>query len=192
MTMKIIITLLCISMLVNVKAQNSNKNLPYREISHHPESYTSGAVVARMIDGLGFRFYWATEGLNESDLSYQPSESARTTFQTMQHVFDLSKIILNSALKVENVSDDTSKLNYVELRQLTLNNLKSAADIFRETPDLSLHPIKFANRETPFWFQINGPISDAIWHCGQIASFRRTSGNPINSDVSFFSGTAKN
>lgn len=189
--MKAILTLILICMFVNLEAQSIEENLPYRVIPEHPENYTAGAVVARMIDGLGFRFYWATEGLNESDLLYRPSEGVRTNFQTMQHIHDLSKTILNSALKVENTTNDTSKLNYIELRQVTLNNLKTAADILRETQDLSQHNLKFTGRETPFWFNINGPISDAIWHCGQIASFRRASGNPINANISFFSGTVR-
>jgi hypothetical protein len=36
---------------------------------------------------------------------------------------------------------------------------------------------------------INGPIADATWHTGQVASFRRSSGNPIHSKINQFSGT---
>ena len=43
--------------------------LPYYEIPDYPETYTAGSVAARMLDGLGFRYYWATEGLNEDDLN---------------------------------------------------------------------------------------------------------------------------
>ena len=38
------------------------------------------------------------------------------------------------------------------------------------------------------WNQINGPIADALWHCGQVVSFRRASGNPYNSKASLFTG----
>jgi hypothetical protein len=40
----------------------------------------------------------------------------------------------------------------------------------------------------PFWNAINGPLSDAIWHTGQIASNRRASGNPFNSKAQVFLG----
>ena len=58
--------------------------------------------------------------------------------------------------------------------------------------ELGLLKIKF-NRggvfsEFPFWNLINGPISDAIYHVGQIVSFRRTSGNPIEKGVNVFLG----
>lgn len=43
----------------------------------------------------------------------------------------------------------------------------------------------------PFYNLINGPIADAIWHTGQLASFRRSSGNPINSKVNHFTGKVK-
>ena len=40
----------------------------------------------------------------------------------------------------------------------------------------------------PVWNLINGPIADAIYHTGQVVSFRRTSGNPIPKGVNVFLG----
>jgi hypothetical protein len=40
----------------------------------------------------------------------------------------------------------------------------------------------------PLWNLINGPISDAIYHTGQVVSFRRSSGNPIPKGVNVFLG----
>lgn len=40
----------------------------------------------------------------------------------------------------------------------------------------------------PLWNLINGPISDAIYHTGQVVSFRRSSGNPISKGVNVFLG----
>jgi hypothetical protein len=190
--MKLLPILAMLSLVTQLSLQAQTNDMPYRNIPNHPEIYTEGAIAARMIDGLGFRFYWATESLTEADLNFQPSEGARTTLQTMQHIFDLSVMIRNAALQEVNKPISTADLSYLELRQQTLQHFKVAADILRVSTNLSPHAIKFANRETPFWFMINGPISDAIWHCGQLASFRRAAGNPISSDISFFSGTVKN
>ena len=44
------------------------------------------------------------------------------------------------------------------------------------------------HHEFPFWNQLNGPIEDAVWHCGQIVAFRRASGNPISKKISVFTG----
>jgi hypothetical protein len=53
-----------------------------------------------------------------------------------------------------------------------------------------VHGILLEN-EFPFWNQLNGPIADALWHCGQVISFRRSSGNPYNSKASVFSGKVR-
>ena len=176
------------------KAQDGEE-LPYRVIPEAPANYSEGAVVARMVDGLGFRYYWATEGLRAEDLSFRPSSEARTTEETLDHILGLSQVILNSALHRSNSGNPTDGLSYLDKRKQTLINLKKAADIFRTCDDLSVFTVVFErdNRNTsfPFWNQINGPISDAIWHCGQVVSFRRSSGNPFNPKVSVFMGNLR-
>ncbi len=175
-----------------MEAQNEYDQLPYHQIPEAPETYTEGNVVARMVDGLGFRYYWATEGLGPADLIYKPSAEARTAGETLDHILGLSLVILNSAEHKINEGIDASSMNFDQKRKMTLQNLKKAGDIFRESKDLSQFSIIFkgenGNREFPFWNQINGPIADALWHCGQIVSFRRASGNPFNPKVSVFTG----
>ena len=53
-------------------------NLPYATIPDAPADYTSGNMLSRMIDGLGFRYHWVSEGLRAEDLAYRPSEDARS------------------------------------------------------------------------------------------------------------------
>ena len=36
-----------------------------------------------------------------------------------------------------------------------------------------------------------GPIADALWHVGQVVTFRRSSGNPFNSKASVFTGKVR-
>ncbi len=55
------------------------KPIYHNGIPANQETSASGNVVARIIDGLGFRYYWGTEGLREEDLKFKPSEEARTT-----------------------------------------------------------------------------------------------------------------
>ncbi|MBO6607152.1 MAG: hypothetical protein JJ905_11945 [Psychroserpens sp.] len=173
-------------------AQDSkDAEVPYREVPKYADEFTSGTVAARLIDGLGFRFYWASEGLEEKDLQYKPNEEARSSLETIDHILDLSYMIVNSTLKKNNERVDKSGLSYEEKRKQTLMNLKTAADILRTSDDISQYKIIFGSNEIPFWNQINGPIADAIWHCGQLATLRRSSGNPISSKVSFFNGTVK-
>ncbi|OEJ98862.1 hypothetical protein A8C32_06650 [Flavivirga aquatica] len=168
---------------MNLNAQNvTNKELPYYEITECPKTYTAGTVAARMIDGLGFRYFWATEGLRDEDLVYKISESSRTSAETIEHLLGLSKFILGSISKSERNNTEL-ELSFKEKRELTLKNFKKAADILRFTKKVSQFDNKF-----PFWNIINGPIADALWHCGQIVMLRRGSGNPFNSKVSVFTG----
>lgn len=168
-----------------------NKEDFYYNIPEAPKTYTAGTVISRAIDGLGFRYYWATFGLTEKDLNYKPSKEARTSEETIDHILSLSQTILNSALKVPNGASQP-EMTYTEKRNKTLENLQKASVIFRDTQDLSEHKVLFKRGEKiiefPFWNQINGPISDALWHTGQIVSFRRASGNPFPKGVSVFRG----
>lgn len=164
----------------------SEDSLPYYEIPQYPETYTSGTVLARMMDGLGFRYYWSTEGLRPEDLNYKPSESGRTSAETIDHIYGLSNFIINN-ISSEKSSDKDEKLTFEEKRKRTLLNIQEASDIFKTTDDIS----SFDNDRFPFWNIINGPIADALWHCGQVVMLRRASGNPFNSEVSVFRGKIK-
>lgn len=166
-------------------AQDSK--LPYYEIPEAAEEYTAGTVASRMVDGLGFRYYWATEGLRPEDLSFRPNKEARTTEQTIDHILGLSQVILNATLKVANGTPQP-KMTFAEKRKKTLENLEKASKILRESKDLSEFKIIFGKTEFPFWNNINGPIADALWHTGQVVSFRRSSGNPFPKGVSVLTG----
>jgi hypothetical protein len=183
-------------------AQNSNDmteaTLPYRIIPEYPEEFTAETVAARMIDGLGFRYYWATEGLRAEDLEYRPSEGARTSGETIDHILGLTNMILNSVLQQPNGGggSDDAPTTFAEKRKKTLEALHRASEILKSGKDgLEDYPIVFQrgeNRtELPFWNQLNGPIADALWHVGQVVSFRRASGNPFNSKVSVLTGTVR-
>lgn len=165
-----------------VMAQKEDK-LPFYEIPDYPETYTSGTVSARMIDGLGFRYFWATEGLRIEDLDFKASESGRTSAETIEHIYGLSKFIRNSILEA-NKDENKAELDFQEKRKRTLENFKIVSDTLKDLDT----PFNLENTEIPFWNIINGPISDALWHCGQVVMLRRASGNPFNSKVSLFTG----
>jgi len=178
-------------MLSFVKAQTETIQLPYYEVPEYSEQYTAGTVAARMIDALGFRFYWASKDLTKENLAYRISEDVRPTRETIDHIYDLSKIIVNATLKLPNSRGRNNTMSYEDKRAKTLQNLKTAADILRGSDDISQFKIIFGERKIPIWNLINGPIADAMWHCGQIVSYRRASGNPINSKVDHFAGKVR-
>ena len=172
--------------------------LPYAEIPNYPAQYTAESVIARLIDGIGFRFYWATEGLRPEDLAFRPTKESRTSEETIDHIMGLSTVVLNAVRNEVNTrsGEETSPLTFDTKRQKTLDNLKTASDILKSGKQkLEDSKMIFKNgdksTEYPFWNEINGPISDALWHIGQVVTFRRSSGNPFNSKVSVLSGKVR-
>ena len=180
---------------LNFLYMNSQDNLPFYEISNYPESYSEAEIVGRMIDGLGFRYYWATEGLTEKDLNFRLPNNSRSSIETVVHIYDLSNMILNTALNLPIEQKSTEGMEFKEIREKTLFNLKEASDIFKKTKNFDNHNIIFLRDskkvEYPFWNQLNGPIEDAVWHSGQIVAFRRASGNPISKKISVFTGKVR-
>ena len=180
---------------VNCLYMNSQENLPFYEISNYPESYSEAEIVGRIIDGLGFRYYWATEGLTEEDLNFRLPNDSRSSIETIVHIYDLSNMILNTALNSPVEKKAIEGMEFKEIREKTLFNLKKASDIFKKTKNFDDYSIVFLRNskkvEYPFWNQLNGPIEDAVWHCGQIVAFRRASGNPISKKISVFTGKVR-
>jgi hypothetical protein len=170
------------------------KLLPYHQLPDAASAYSAGTVASRMVDGLGFRFYWATEGLRSEDLLFKPGKDARTSRETLEHIYSMSFMILNATTGAIN-SDEKLDLSFDELRKRTLENFKSASDNLRKSSDdvLKNYAAKFKSGEQlvtrPFWDMISGPIEDCVWHVGQIVTFRRSSGNPLSDRINFFTGT---
>ena len=189
---------LLITFVLQLSAQEEKTmdDLPYYEVPEYYETYTVGTVSARMIDGLGFRYRWSTEDLREEDLAYRPSDGARTILETIDHIYGLSAIIVNTVSGVPtDFTNERPELTYIEKRTQTLYNFKKASGILKEIKDLEKLKIKFVSKngttEYPFWNLINGPIEDAVWHSGQLVSLRRSSGNPMNPKVSFLTGKVR-
>ena len=54
--MKIIYFFLIVTLSMNAQQEQ----LPFYEIGEYPTEFSSTNVVSRMIEGLGYRFYWST------------------------------------------------------------------------------------------------------------------------------------
>ena len=170
--------------------------LPYYEILDAPETYTAANVTARMVDGLGYRYYWATEGLRAEDLAYEPGNDGKSCGDVLEHIAGLSNFVLTVMhQEVSGSRKVPEEMTWSERRAFTLNNFKEISDILRSTGDVEELKIVFKRKdqtsELPFWNVINGPLEDAIYHTGQIVSYRRTAGNPSNPNVNMMRGKTK-
>lgn len=176
--------------------QDFMNETPYAEIKSAPEKYTSGNAISRSIDGLGYRFYWATEGLTSKVYNYDPGNEGQSAASVIDHILNLSSTILTTLNGEPNMRPipKSPYKNFEEKRHQTLVNLWEASDLCRTLSDADFETLdivfKRGEKEfsSPFWHLINGPISDAIYHTGQIVSYRRSAGVPISSKVNVFTG----
>ena len=176
----------------------AQEKVPFEFFPEPPAQVDSGNVIARMVEGLGYRYHWATKDLRAEDLAYRPSEEASSTLETLQHIYDLVQIILNAATATPSqrpaINQPTS---YEDLRLKTLNDLYKARQLYRGKSSTEVGAMKVIFDRGgefysfPVWNLLNGPLSDALYHTGQIVSFRRTSGNPISKGVNVFIGKTK-
>ncbi len=192
--MKPLLLFLPLALLLTAKpalCQDTMNNLPYREIPAPPDSFTAETVVASMLDGLGYRYYWATEGLRTEDLDFRPTPESRTCFETLQHIFGHTESVLNvmDPTYKEKTKAQPKPESFEDIRLRSLQNLEAASNLLRQ-PDANLESYRFS-ASIPFWNAINGPIEDAVWHVGQVVTFRRSSGNPINPKADMFSGKVR-
>lgn len=167
--------------------------LPFSSIPDYPEEYTAATVSARMIDAAGFRFYWATDGLEETDLAYRPHGDSRSSRETIEHIYSLTQFIYNTHFSKPIRPVDISDKSFPELRKEILQMLLEVRTFLTsENPDLRTLEISFPQGSLPYWNLVNGPISDMIYHTGQVILMRRASGNPVRPGVSVLMGTVNN
>lgn len=194
-----IILVLLISLPMSLFAQDTkDSNPPYHQIPDAPEAYSPQTVLARTIDGLGYRYYWATKDLRPEDLEFLPGNEGRPTKDVLNHLHGLVSVVLNAVKGSPNVRLRTEiEMTWEEKRTSTLEMLKEASDLLvSETPP-NPEDIKIIfqrgeqTSEFALWTLLNGPLADAIYHTGQIVSFRRSSGNPTHPGVSVFAGKTK-
>jgi len=176
----------------------SQDQLPYYEIPNAPTEMTAGGAISRTLDGLGYRYFWATEGLREEDLAYRISEDSRTAGETLDHLYGLTEFILKVINKEPNIRGaEKEEVSFSDKRKITLENIYQASKLVRQKSDQEVQAceiiIQRGERETsfPIWNLLNGPIADAIYHTGQIVTYRRASGNPLYPGVSVFTGKTR-
>ncbi len=151
-------------------------------------------VLARFIDGLGFRYRWATDGLERQDLAFRPCESSMDLGELLDHERFLARwmrVNVGAALKgsepvtypecCQGLSDpggDPALL--IEQTLIALSELRQ--DILALGDEGLRRVTLIGGKEPtsfPVWNMMNGPLADALTHVGQVTSWRRILGKPV-------------
>jgi len=157
------------------------KELPYYRIPEAPDSMSATTVLIRLIDGLGFRYRWATEGLRVEDMEFQPCISSMRVWELLAHIHGL--LLVSEGFITGKELEEITPVGLEERRRKTLEAMVRIREALIELDDEFLGNRMYSppwdEREFPIWNLINGPMSDALTHVGQIASWRRINDNPI-------------
>ena len=166
-----------------------NQELPFEDISKTPVEITATNTLLRMVEGLAFRYRWATENLSEKDIKFRPHPTSMSIEEVNAHIFDL----VDSTFTVfggEKQNKDSLN-SFQQIRKKSLFILQDLSERLKEMSDEDFSEIeKNTSRKLPFWYWINGPLADALTHVGQITSWRRIAGNPQLKGVNVFIGTS--
>lgn len=144
----------------------------YHNIPTYPDSVSGATILMRLLDGLGFRFRWATTGLSYEDYSFRPGPDCMSIEELERHAWGLMNWVCQSMMTEKFRKQDDILL----VRESVLEMIYALRSFLASTKDDELMNITI--NEKPFWHIINGPIADSLTHVGQINSFRRLAGNP--------------
>lgn len=158
----------------------------FHSIPEIPAEVRGATAIARMVDGLGFRYRWSLEGLNDDFLSFRPSPDSMNVNELLVHIHFLATRIHTCFVREEEITLNSRSLRGIKDETLAIlftvrENLVKMSD-----EELSQRKVlrKATSIEFPFWYFINGPIADALTHVGQINSWRRLAGTPpLKADV---------
>ena len=168
---------------------DKNQEMPFEDISKTPNDLTATNTLLRMVEGLAFRYRWATENLSEENIKFKPHPTSMSVEEVNAHIFDLVDST-NRVFGGEKQNKDSLN-SFHKLRIKSLNILADLSERLKEMSDEDLSEIeKNTSRKLPFWYWINGPLADALTHVGQITSWRRIAGNPQLKGINVFIGTS--
>ena len=147
-----------------------NQELPFKDISKTPKDLTATNTILRMVEGLAFRYRWATENLSEENIKFKPHPTSMSIEEVNAHIFDLVDST-NRVFGGEKQNKRFLKFFFSKVRIKSLHILADLSERLKEMSDKDLLEIeKNTSRKLPFWYWINGPPADALTHVGQITS----------------------
>lgn len=161
----------------------------FQSLPPTPSSFNSGAILSRFIVAIGFRYQVATKNLTEEEIQFRPEEGSMNMLELLDHIYKvLSWAYLafdkDAKLDLPNMDYEGYREGTLQLCETFRNKLMKLTDEEIEQTEVYL---KRMDTTYSFWYLINGPISDALTHIGQINSWRRITGNPVER-ISPFTG----
>jgi hypothetical protein len=156
-------------------------DLPFRTIPAPPTETTRGAIIARIVDGIGFRYYWATEGLAGAAFAFRPAEDCMSLGELLEHIHELLSWVAVSIGATRGNAKNEPDADPITLRSRTLLTALDLREAFLRMTESTLASVAIRTSRGdsfPFWNMLNGPLADSLTHIGQVNSWRRILGTP--------------
>ena len=152
----------------------------YDRLPEVPIDWTIANVISRWIDGIGYRYANATNGLPDDLADYRVTESAMSMIEVIKHCYDLIYWVgvnFDSSLRYNKQLSSIS-----DYRDSTLSLCHHIRTYISGLSDEELRWVTLYLKRTdtyfPIWYFFNGPMADVLTHIGQINSWRRAAGHP--------------
>ncbi|MFT6322196.1 MAG: hypothetical protein ACJAT4_003131 [Granulosicoccus sp.] len=164
-------------------------NSLFQSLPPTPTNSNSGAILSRFIVAIGFRYQIATKGLTQNEIEFRPVEGSMNMLELLDHIYK----VLTWAYKAfdKNAKLEIPSNTFDDYQERTLQVCESFRKRLEEMSDEEIEQtevyLKRIDTTFSFWYLINGPISDVLTHIGQINSWRRIAGNPVDR-ISPFTG----
>lgn len=161
---------------------STDGELPYSELPPAPAELRGATALVRLVDGLGFRYRWATEGLGDEHLAFRSAPGAMTLGEVLEHMLGLVEWVERTLADDPGRPREPRPGELEGLRRRTLETLLALRALLLETSDERLATVAItgsrARGPEPFWSVINGPLADFLTHVGQVTTWRRQAGAP--------------
>jgi len=149
----------------------------FRSLPDPSPEVTPSSILVRLVDALGFRLHWATEGLRPEDVSFAPPGGGMGIRAQMEHLHGVMGFTAAS-LGAGDPGDPPEDFEALRARVFALLGEIRARLEGMNNDDVACIQIKRRGNDLPVWNMIHGPLADALTHVGQINALRRISGNP--------------
>jgi hypothetical protein len=148
----------------------------FYHLPKEPGEISAVNILLRLVEGIGFRYRWATEQITGEQAEYKPAPGCMSYKELLLHIFKLVHVVHAHFEGETSLPYPPEKSDIESLKNNTLDLLQNLGVRLAEINDTEL--TRFSTRGYSFWYMINGPLADALTHIGQINSWNRISGNP--------------
>jgi uncharacterized damage-inducible protein DinB len=92
--------------------------LPYTTLPNTPQEINASTILSRLVDGVAFRYRWATEDLTNNDFNFRPVEGSMNMKELLLHIYTLAFVANTTMGGVAEKLTDFENLEHIRKETL--------------------------------------------------------------------------